>query len=252
MEKSVHLLKHMNRMGAAGITGTELDGEVSAALSAMDIAQNMMAEAEGRFEFAKEELRQSARRYLMGADGETDQRKRASYVYWHMPLVPVGIIAEILLGNPRSVQKTLALLEANGTDIECTACMCTIFVKSRSELAERRKWATVNANGEDLCDACKAERQSQIHAQWAADQVRQTERELALRTMPYRDYLLTEEWFETRTKKLRRAGYRCQLCNAGGLLNVHHRTYERRGFEYDTDLIVLCHPCHAKFHGKMP
>jgi hypothetical protein len=51
-----------------------------------------------------------------------------------------------------------------------------------------------------------------------------------------------------------KAGFRCQVCNAYGVqLNVHHRTYERRGAEWDTDLIVLCHDCHEIFHtnGKL-
>ena len=47
----------------------------------------------------------------------------------------------------------------------------------------------------------------------------------------------------------RAAGRRCQLCNLGSVpLNVHHRTYERRGEELDEDLTVLCRECHHTFH----
>lgn len=67
--------------------------------------------------------------------------------------------------------------------------------------------------------------------------------------MPYREYLLTPEWQERRAKHLKSAGYRCQLCNAGNKrLDVHHRTYDRRGQEYYKDLIVLCGTCHEIFH----
>ena len=66
--------------------------------------------------------------------------------------------------------------------------------------------------------------------------------------MPYAEYLQTPEWFAKRTAALRRAGYRCQLCNRTGRLEVHHRTYERRGNEAPEDLIVLCEGCHEVFH----
>jgi hypothetical protein len=71
---------------------------------------------------------------------------------------------------------------------------------------------------------------------------------LALRTMPYREYLRTAHWQRCRDLALKRAGYACQLCNGRGELHVHHRTYERRGAEIDADLIVLCKRCHQRFH----
>jgi len=70
-----------------------------------------------------------------------------------------------------------------------------------------------------------------------------------LQNMTYSDYLQSQEWQETRSGALKRANYRCQLCNRSGRLNVHHRTYERRGREYASDLTVLCEECHAKHHG---
>jgi len=73
-----------------------------------------------------------------------------------------------------------------------------------------------------------------------------------LRCMPYKQYLQTEHWKQMRAKMLRKAKNRCQLCNSESLLNVHHRTYERRGCEWKVDLIVLCSYCHAKFHDKLP
>ncbi len=70
-----------------------------------------------------------------------------------------------------------------------------------------------------------------------------------LRALPYREYLQTPHWKRRRQDKVRVAGYRCQLCNRGGVtLNVHHRTYERLGEEHDGDLTVLCQDCHSTFH----
>lgn len=72
-----------------------------------------------------------------------------------------------------------------------------------------------------------------------------------LRTMPYDDYLKTDHWQAVRRGALERADHRCQLCNSAERLNVHHRTYERRGCEEPNDVTVLCQSCHAKFHNKL-
>ncbi len=67
--------------------------------------------------------------------------------------------------------------------------------------------------------------------------------------MPYEDYLRSEAWKRRREYMLRRAGYRCRLCNRGERLEVHHRTYERLGAEDPDDLTVLCHDCHLRYHN---
>lgn len=69
--------------------------------------------------------------------------------------------------------------------------------------------------------------------------------------LPYDDYLESEYWEDLRTIALDRADYRCQICNERGGLEVHHRSYERRGREGElNDLIVLCHHCHTTAHGR--
>ena len=69
-------------------------------------------------------------------------------------------------------------------------------------------------------------------------------------SMPYKEYLETDHWKKTRAKALKKANYKCELCNSTKELNVHHKTYGNRGKEKPEDLIVLCHNCHAKFHDK--
>ncbi len=71
-----------------------------------------------------------------------------------------------------------------------------------------------------------------------------------LRTMPYLDYLQTPEWAAKRQQILDRDGHRCRVCNSTEQLNVHHRTYERRGDEDLDDLTTLCQPCHEYFHSR--
>ncbi len=67
----------------------------------------------------------------------------------------------------------------------------------------------------------------------------------------YQDYLKSEEWTKKSEAAKERAEWRCQLCNKrGSSLHTHHKTYDRIGREKDSDLIVLCAKCHAKFHGK--
>ena len=66
--------------------------------------------------------------------------------------------------------------------------------------------------------------------------------------LPYEEYLLTEHWQEVRRGALKRAKHKCQLCNKSSNLHVHHRTYENRGCEDISDVIVLCRECHEKHH----
>ena len=73
------------------------------------------------------------------------------------------------------------------------------------------------------------------------------------RTMEYQLYLQTREGQTIRRLKLHEARYQCQICPTGRqALDVHHRTYERRGVEVLSDLVVLCRGCHALFHDILP
>jgi hypothetical protein len=99
------------------------------------------------------------------------------------------------------------------------------------------------------CPACLVEEDAATHQRYAKYQAEHEARLQELRMMPYREYLQTSEWQERRKRKLRRAGYRCQVCNKYNVrLNVHHRTYVRCGDENDQDLVVLCEVCHEIFH----
>lgn len=72
---------------------------------------------------------------------------------------------------------------------------------------------------------------------------RDVERE-AERSAEYDAYMRSDEWKRRRAVAIRKAGERCQICNRGGQLHVHHRTYERFGAEMEDDLTVLCEDCH--------
>ena len=68
-----------------------------------------------------------------------------------------------------------------------------------------------------------------------------------LRTMDYLKFLKTGYWLAVSTYVKERRPW-CALCcePTAGPLEVHHRTYEHRGSEWQhlDDLTVLCHDCH--------
>lgn len=64
----------------------------------------------------------------------------------------------------------------------------------------------------------------------------------------YADYLKTSDW-KLRSRSIKEEwGFTCAICNHGGRLDLHHRTYEHLGHEHFTDVIPLCIECHKKFH----
>jgi 5-methylcytosine-specific restriction endonuclease McrA len=66
--------------------------------------------------------------------------------------------------------------------------------------------------------------------------------------LPYWAYLRTSHWFRVKTLALARAGHQCALCPSTTRLDVHHKSYARRGFEQPEDVVVLCRDCHARRH----
>jgi hypothetical protein len=63
----------------------------------------------------------------------------------------------------------------------------------------------------------------------------------------YYAYIKSSAWKARADAAKARAGHRCQVCNEGGQLDAHHRTYERLGCELETDITVLCRECHRLF-----
>lgn len=170
------------------------------------------------------------------------------YLYWHTQDIPVQCIAEGFGIDQFGVRK---VAESAGAYIEIACRSCgkpvKVTLKNRSDfqMHKQKSWHRFT-----VCPECKARESASTTQYWAAVEARLNE----LRTMPYYSYLQTPEWQDRRKRHLKRAHYRCQVCNTNkARLNVHHRTYERRGDEDDRDLIVLCEDCHRLFHeqGKL-
>jgi hypothetical protein len=67
-------------------------------------------------------------------------------------------------------------------------------------------------------------------------------------TGTYEAYMQSAWWRGNRNSALKRAGFKCQRCGSKNGLEVHHKTYERMGNEWDADLEALCRDCHSKHH----
>lgn len=67
----------------------------------------------------------------------------------------------------------------------------------------------------------------------------------------YAEYLKSDHWQATRKRMLEQALYKCDACEDGKRLGVHHKTYERLGHEEDADLVVLCEMCHKVTHREI-
>lgn len=74
---------------------------------------------------------------------------------------------------------------------------------------------------------------------------------MAIRRMPYDDFLHTRYWNLVALQVKHDAGCRCSICGRGGELVVHHPDYKWLGYEmYHTDsLQCLCRDCHEDIHG---
>lgn len=178
-----------------------------------------------------------------------------SDLYWQCQDITVSDIAKAF-GFPNGSAIKYIIQPHYDAKYSCPNCGIPIQINTRSHLATiksgfhnacKRPYLGIN-----LCHSCRIHRDSvQSQEQDLYIQARNM-RLTELKSMPYQDYLETAEWKERRQRSLRSANYSCQLCNGANTeLNVHHRTYERRGNENQRDLIVLCRDCHAKFHNKV-
>lgn len=195
-----------------------------------------------------EERLQKALNELPALIGDnTDLRRHVLFhLYWFEEGIKPSWLARVFgITNKQQVSREAGFATATGPCRDCKQSF-EFKVTSRANINDPYR----------RCEACQAkwEREhAQGNDQWLAEYNAQIEAQKAriavLRTMPYREYLQTPEWQDRRMRAMKRAGFRCQVCNAYGVrLNVHHRTYERRGHEDDRDLITLCEDCHAIFH----
>ena len=193
----------------------------------------------------------------IGDNGEIRART-LQYLYWMQPDIEVTWLAEAFGLEAHQVSELAGRFTLS---LKCSRCNADYDVSfkhretMRSILHYYHKYAETHIT---MCKTCRqAIRQEQLtqseahDIELAAMQASRDARLQQLRRMPYQEYLQSPEWNRRRTEQLRRAGFRCQVCNEANVqLHVHHRTYERRGNEAFRDLIVLCSSCHSLFHSQ--
>lgn len=180
---------------------------------------------------------------------EQDEKKEvAEYLYWVHSELPVDDIAKSFFDTTGN---RLSYIVDGVYTVLCKKCGESITIKSRMQLKSLSSSGKYCPSSYYICDSCNSESYIKNHIEWINKEEDKKNRLEELKNMQYKEYLTTPEWRETRKKKLKRARYRCQVCNSNEKsLNVHHRTYERRGEERDEDLIVLCQDCHEMYHDN--
>lgn len=202
----------------------------------------------------KQRLKELPAEMSLQLDVEEERVEAAQYLYWFVPEISSSAIAQGLLD-----ENTYGLKKHIGTAkgiVKCERCGQNIEFRNRTHMQEIRDALKKDnpryAEGyKVICENCWKEVQQERHKEYEIYEARKQRRLLELKTMPYSEYLKTQEWQVRRKQHLKSAGYRCQVCNSKGVvLDVHHRTYERRGTENYKDLIALCRDCHRLFHKE--
>jgi ribosomal protein S14 len=67
----------------------------------------------------------------------------------------------------------------------------------------------------------------------------------------YYGYLESEMWRRKREFILKRSENKCERCGDNAK-HVHHKTYDRVGYEQPEDLMAVCLSCHGKEHSENP
>lgn len=65
-------------------------------------------------------------------------------------------------------------------------------------------------------------------------------------------HIRSEKWKAIRERLFKKRGRKCEQCGSPDQIEVHHKHYNNLGRERLRDLEILCRPCHAKFHNKIP
>jgi hypothetical protein len=159
------------------------------------------------------------------------------------------MVAEEIQRQPESESAITAILVSESPELMALAKINAFFKDETIECGFRHLGQLACERLAYLDTVAEAVRSGEI-----SDRVLKSDIVIVLKHMNYQEYLKTPHWLSTREKARIRAHNRCQICNSDERqLQVHHRTYERRGEELPEDLIVLCDECHKIFHenGKL-
>jgi len=197
--------------------------ELQGTLVAVEILEEQVKALRERLEALPAEISEQ-----IGNDNAMKVRV-AHYLYWYVQSLSTEAIGTLLgEGITRNVCRCVG---PETFEIPCSKCSQSspMEFESRTALKEalnpgRRSWK------QPICDSCKAIIKSEEEKRKAEQLKELANREgkwqirlEELKTMPYMEYLQTPEWAETRKRALKKAGYRCQICNGNEKpLNVQY------------------------------
>lgn len=189
---------------------------------------------------------------LFGQVADADELEElANLVYWsdtsmtHISTMSTkGVVRDIYKGKTGHQFVPRKLLEE-----KCPACTGNVYATSAATLREAESDAPWYSITRSCCDACHTLELEQQHNPrnvllYPNPNIHQ------LSSMNYRDYLQTDYWKSVSNYIKNRDNGECVLCGETHHLQVHHKTYRHKGYEFQTDLHTLCGGCHAKFHDK--
>ena len=219
-------------------------------ISKLDTLLSQINDTENKLKELKFQLRYIPKLFAEETLSQEERSEIAQYLYWLDVGIPKEEIAFNLLGI--TGVEFSKVLNASFSDIKCKVCLEPIVFKSKNAYKEFLDNSEKSYGGE--CKSC-LERRLEINRIECDKQIkeRQIQYQITLnklKALPYPEYLQTSHWIKLRDEHLKRSKYRCQICNKNGKLNVHHRTYERRGEEDYKDLVTLCEDCHTLFHNQ--
>jgi len=171
------------------------------------------------------------------------------WLYWETEF-SLEMIAEIMDIPFRNITR---LTPSHNVPYICHGCKETRYKNCTSRTDRAAFLAPKNLNSH-LCEECTEawrklteERETKIIQ---AQEEKAKIKSKFLHEMPYDEFLRTTYWKKFAKERMREVGYKCTKCGRSDLvLNVHHLTYERRGYERVSDVEVLCKACHLEAHN---
>jgi len=203
-------------------------------------------------ETALKELKKKIAKNAHGLSDISDTKTRISagvYSYWYAPEVNAKDIAFGVTGQLQPYT-LLKLAGPISVGIPCDRCNKDLPIRSRAQMKstmDKVRGGYAWAEGyRVVCLPCEEAIHEERFREYELERAKQRVREYELKGMPYRQYLATADWQETRCTYL--ANYvhwthalECETCNADASLGVYHKTPDGIGKSYD--LVLLCITC---------
>jgi ribosomal protein L37AE/L43A len=189
---------------------------------------------------------------------ESNNLKATEFIDWYYweTDYSTDILCDVIGINKATLTKMIT--KPHAVPYPCPKCKGTNYhpCKNRSEANLLFSPSHLKFNKDKyICQKCKDDetkrKEEKSRKAAAANREKNKKRISLLQSMPYEEYLLTPHWKKFSQERRREADYECEKCKRDDLkLHVHHLTYERRGHEKPSDVIVLCEACHLAIHGR--